>query len=178
VNVVHQCGAGRDDAVRALYAELGFGERVRVEPFIDDMPAALERADLVIGRAGASAVAEICAVGRPSLLIPYPFAGDHQRVNAESLERRGAALCVLTKDATEARLGSELRRLERDRAALVEMASAARGLGRPGAATVVAQDLLALAGLSHQGAADPHSGPDGSRRDGYRAGPTTLEGAV
>jgi UDP-N-acetylglucosamine--N-acetylmuramyl-(pentapeptide) pyrophosphoryl-undecaprenol N-acetylglucosamine transferase len=152
VTVVHQCGAGRDAAVRALYGELGLGARARVEPFIEDMPAALSRADVVIGRAGASAVAEICAVGRPSLLIPYPFAGDHQRHNAESLERRGAALCIPTKDATEERLEAVLRRLDRDRAALARMAAEARALGRPGAATAIAKDLLRLAGIARQGA--------------------------
>ncbi len=165
VTVVHQCGAGRDAAVRALYAELGFGERARVEPFIDDMPAALARADLVIGRAGASAVAEICAVGRPSLLVPYPFAGDHQRYNAESLARRGAAVSVLTKDATEERLGAELRRLERDRAALARMAAAARVLGRPAAARAIALDLLSLAGIAHEAGPDPEV-PSGSHADG------------
>jgi len=158
VTVVHQCGAGRDAAVRALYAERGFGARVRVEPFIDDMPAALARADLVIGRAGASAVAEVCAVGRPSLLVPYPFAGDHQRHNAESLERRGAAVCIETKDATEARLEAEIRRLDGDRAALERMAAAARAIGRPAAATAIARDLLALAGIAWKGGPSPVSG--------------------
>jgi UDP-N-acetylglucosamine--N-acetylmuramyl-(pentapeptide) pyrophosphoryl-undecaprenol N-acetylglucosamine transferase len=163
VNVVHQCGAGRDAAVRELYAELGLGARARVEPFIEDMPAALASADLVIGRAGASAVAEICAVGRPSVLIPYPFAGDHQRHNAESLERRGAALCILTKDLTEDRLESVLRRMDRDRAALGRMAAAARALGRPAAANVIAQDLLALGGIACQnGPSDSASNDGGS----------------
>jgi UDP-N-acetylglucosamine--N-acetylmuramyl-(pentapeptide) pyrophosphoryl-undecaprenol N-acetylglucosamine transferase len=168
VTVVHQCGAGRDAAVRALYAELGFGARARVEPFIEDMPEALAKADLVIGRAGASAVAEICAVGRPSVLIPYPYAGDHQRHNAESLERRGAALCILTRDLTEERLESVLRRMDRDRAALARMAASARALGRPSAATVIAEDLLRLAGITRNsrvvpGASDGSGSPlDGS----------------
>jgi UDP-N-acetylglucosamine--N-acetylmuramyl-(pentapeptide) pyrophosphoryl-undecaprenol N-acetylglucosamine transferase len=156
--VVHQCGAGRDGAVRALYESLGAGERVRVEPFIDDMPAALAAADLVIGRAGAGAVAEICAVGRPSILIPYPFAGDHQRFNAESLVLRGAAVSVYGKDATEARLEAELRRLDGDRPLLKAMATAARSLGRPAAAIAIAEDLLSLAGIAHKGSSDPPSG--------------------
>jgi UDP-N-acetylglucosamine--N-acetylmuramyl-(pentapeptide) pyrophosphoryl-undecaprenol N-acetylglucosamine transferase len=157
VTVVHQCGAGRDAAVRALYAELGFGARARVEPFIEDMPAALAKADLVIGRAGAGAVAEICAVGRPSVLVPYPFAGDHQRHNAESLERRGAAVCILTKDLTEDRLESVLRRMDRDRAALARMAASARALGRPTAATAIAEDLLRLAGIGRDSDAVPRA---------------------
>jgi UDP-N-acetylglucosamine--N-acetylmuramyl-(pentapeptide) pyrophosphoryl-undecaprenol N-acetylglucosamine transferase len=176
VTVVHQCGSGRDAQVRALYDELGFGERAQVTPFIDDVPGALGRADLVIGRAGASAVAELCAVGRPSLLIPYPYAGDHQRHNAESLERRGAALCVLTQDATEARLEAELRRLERDRGALAKMAAAARDLGRPAAATMIARDLLALAGIAEHGAGIA-PGPSNHRQGGARTAPS-LEGAA
>jgi UDP-N-acetylglucosamine--N-acetylmuramyl-(pentapeptide) pyrophosphoryl-undecaprenol N-acetylglucosamine transferase len=144
-SVVHQAGAGRDEAVRALYAELGVGERAEVVPFIDDVPGALADADLVVGRAGASAVAEICAVGRPSLLVPYPFAGGHQRENAESLGRRGAAVCVPAEEATPERLATEIDRLVRDSAILPRMAAAARALGRPAAAAVIAGDLLALA---------------------------------
>jgi UDP-N-acetylglucosamine--N-acetylmuramyl-(pentapeptide) pyrophosphoryl-undecaprenol N-acetylglucosamine transferase len=150
VRVVHQCGAGKDAAVRALYETLGAGARARVIPFIDDMPSELARADLVVSRAGAGAVAEICAVGRPSLLIPYPYAGDHQRLNAESLVRAGAALCVRADDATPERLATELARLSRDTDALSRMAAAALALGRPDAALVVAKDLLSLAGLASE----------------------------
>jgi UDP-N-acetylglucosamine--N-acetylmuramyl-(pentapeptide) pyrophosphoryl-undecaprenol N-acetylglucosamine transferase len=150
VTVVHQCGAGKDAEVRALYAELGAAARVTVVPFIDDMPSALAAADLVIGRAGASAIAEICAVGRPSILIPYPFAGDHQRHNSESLERRGAAISLRASEATPERLEAEITRLDRDRSALARIADAARSLGRPFAATMIAEDLLGLARLSHR----------------------------
>jgi len=129
-----------------------------VMPFIDDMSEALARADLVIGRAGAGAVAEICAVGRPSVLIPYPYAGDHQRFNALSLERRGAAVTVLAKDATPERLSREIGRILSDRGQLKEMAQRARALGRPNAAQAIARDLLALAGLALPSAHE--SGPE------------------
>ncbi len=148
VSVVHQCGAGRERAVAALYEELGAQDRALVVSFIDDMPSALSTADLVIGRAGASAVAEICGVGRPSLLIPYPFAGNHQRYNAESLADEGAAISILAADATVARLAHEVDRLARDPALLPRMAAAARSLGRPDAAKVIAEDLLANGGRS------------------------------
>jgi UDP-N-acetylglucosamine--N-acetylmuramyl-(pentapeptide) pyrophosphoryl-undecaprenol N-acetylglucosamine transferase len=151
VRVVHQAGRGRDAVVRELYRSLGGEAWATVVPFIDDVPEALKVAQLVIGRAGASAVAEFCAVGRPSLLIPYPFAGDHQRFNAHSLEERGAAVCILTADATEERLAVELDRLAGDPAMLPRMAEAARSLGRPRAATEIARDLLALAGASSDG---------------------------
>jgi UDP-N-acetylglucosamine--N-acetylmuramyl-(pentapeptide) pyrophosphoryl-undecaprenol N-acetylglucosamine transferase len=148
VQVVHQCGRAHEDAARALYNELGFGNRARIAPFIDDMPAALADAQLVIGRAGAGAVGEICAVGRPSLLVPYPFAGDHQKLNAESITREGAALWVPSGEATPLRLATELRALMDQPERLVAMASAARRLGRPHAARAIAGDLLSLAGLS------------------------------
>jgi UDP-N-acetylglucosamine--N-acetylmuramyl-(pentapeptide) pyrophosphoryl-undecaprenol N-acetylglucosamine transferase len=162
--VVHQSGAGRDGAVRSLYAELGLASRATVEPFIDDMASALAAADFVIGRAGASAVAEMCAVGRPGLLIPYPFAGDHQRFNAESLARAGASVCVLQKDATVDRLATEISALIDDRASLGIMAEKARLLGRPDAAHVIAKDLLDLAGIdgSFRGGATNGSSAEGS----------------
>ncbi len=156
IRVVHQCGQAHEAAARSLYRELGFGERARVTPFIEDMPNALAEADFVIGRAGASAVAEICAVGRPSLLVPDPFAGDHQKVNADSIAREGASVWLPSADATPVRLASELAALIDEPSRLSSMASAARRLGRPRAAHAIAEDLLALAGLARA----PSSGGD------------------
>jgi UDP-N-acetylglucosamine--N-acetylmuramyl-(pentapeptide) pyrophosphoryl-undecaprenol N-acetylglucosamine transferase len=147
VRVVHQCGRAHEAAASALYAELGFGERARVVPFIDDMPAALAAADLVMGRAGAGAVGEICAVGRPSLLVPYPFAGDHQKVNADCIAKAGASLWIPSAEATPGRLANQLRQLMNDPSRLVSMAAAARALGRPHAAMAIAKDFLKLAGI-------------------------------
>jgi UDP-N-acetylglucosamine--N-acetylmuramyl-(pentapeptide) pyrophosphoryl-undecaprenol N-acetylglucosamine transferase len=147
VEVVHQCGRAHAERVEKLYAELG-AATARVVPFIDDMPRAIAEAELVIGRSGAGAVSEICAVGRPSLLVPYPYAaGDHQRHNAEALVRAGAAASVLDAQATPERLAREIARLIADPAALAGMASAARAEGRPEAARAIALDLLEFAGL-------------------------------
>ena len=149
VVVTHQCGAAHEADARRLYAELGLAERAEVVPFISDMPAALAAADLVIGRSGASAVSEICAVGRPSVLIPYPFAsGDHQRVNAESLVRAGAAVCLTLAEASPARIAAEITALLNDPSRLIQMAARAAKLGRPEAAHAIALDLLGLAGLA------------------------------
>src|SRR5690606_4341560 len=91
--VVHQTGVSMCDEVAARYRELGVD--VDVVPFIDDMAKAYERAALVITRSGASTLAEICAIGRPSVLIPFPFAADdHQGKNAETLAAAGAAECI------------------------------------------------------------------------------------
>jgi UDP-N-acetylglucosamine--N-acetylmuramyl-(pentapeptide) pyrophosphoryl-undecaprenol N-acetylglucosamine transferase len=151
ITVVHQCGAAHEADARRLYAGLGLEGRAEVVPFISNMPAALAAADLVIARSGASAVSEICAVGRPSLLIPYPFAsGDHQRVNAESLVRAGAALCLPATEATPERIAREIAALFADSARLSRMAERATRLGHPDAAHTIAVDLLGLAGLADE----------------------------
>ncbi len=148
LHVVHQCGRAHEAETRALYASLGLEARSEVVPFIENMPQAIASADLVVGRAGASAVSEICAVGRASLLVPYPFAGDHQKANADSLAKEGAATWLPSAEATPERLASELRELCLTPARLTAMAENARRIGRPDAARSIAQDLLSLTGLS------------------------------
>ncbi|WP_437280684.1 undecaprenyldiphospho-muramoylpentapeptide beta-N-acetylglucosaminyltransferase [Sorangium sp. So ce375] len=146
LDVVHQTGRDREGAVRSLYAELGLAGRARVVPFIDDVAEALAAADVVIARAGASTLAELCAVGRPSILVPYPFAADnHQLRNAQSLERASAAVAIAQADATEARLAGEIARLAAAPALRARMADAAAAFGTPDAAARVAADLLELA---------------------------------
>ncbi|MGK3991212.1 undecaprenyldiphospho-muramoylpentapeptide beta-N-acetylglucosaminyltransferase [Sorangium sp. So ce136] len=146
LDVVHQTGRDREAAVRSLYAELGLADRARVVPFIDDVAEALAAADVVIARAGASTLAELCAVGRPSILIPYPFAADdHQMKNAQSVERASAAVAIAQADATEARLAGEIARLAAAPALRALMADAAAALATPDAAARVAADLLELA---------------------------------
>ncbi len=152
VAVHHQTGRDKDAEVRARYAELGIADQVDVVVFIDDVAGALARADVVVERAGASSVAELCAVGRPGILIPYPYAADdHQRHNAESLQRAGGAVCVVQRDATPDRLERELRRLIESPELRVEMAAKASRRGRPDAARQIAIDLFQLAS---SGAAD------------------------
>jgi UDP-N-acetylglucosamine--N-acetylmuramyl-(pentapeptide) pyrophosphoryl-undecaprenol N-acetylglucosamine transferase len=145
VAVVHQTGRDREAEVRALYAELGVAS-AQVVPFIDDVAEAIAAADVVIERAGASSLAELCAVGRASILIPYPFAADdHQLKNALSLARQGAAVALEQSYATPARVANELERLARDPDLRARMAKAAGALGKPDAAFFVARDLLNLA---------------------------------
>jgi UDP-N-acetylglucosamine--N-acetylmuramyl-(pentapeptide) pyrophosphoryl-undecaprenol N-acetylglucosamine transferase len=144
IDVLHQTGRDKDAEVRALYRELGMDAEVR--PFIDDVAVELGRADVVIERAGAGSLAELCAVGRAAILIPYPYAADdHQRHNAESLARAGAAVCVVQSEASVERLTAELVRLCDAPEERARMADAARERGRPDAARTVARDLLALA---------------------------------
>jgi UDP-N-acetylglucosamine--N-acetylmuramyl-(pentapeptide) pyrophosphoryl-undecaprenol N-acetylglucosamine transferase len=167
VQVTHQCGATHARDVRARYAQLGAGQTANVVPFIDDMVAALAAADVVIGRSGASAVSEICAIGRPSLLVPYPHAaGDHQRVNAQALERDGAAVCLPASVLSPERIAQELRALLTDPARLVAMADAARDRGRPDAAADIARDLLCLASGRAEAAGQNDPAPSTTRPKG------------
>jgi UDP-N-acetylglucosamine--N-acetylmuramyl-(pentapeptide) pyrophosphoryl-undecaprenol N-acetylglucosamine transferase len=148
VSVVHQCGHAHESEARSLYESLGMAERAQVKPFIIDMPGAIAAADIVVGRAGAGAVSEICAVGRPALFVPYPFAGDHQKVNADSVAKAGAAVWLPSAEASPDRLARELSALISDPAKLSSMAASAAQLGRPHAARTIAADLLSRLGLS------------------------------
>ena len=105
-----------------------------VMPFIADMPAAFAQADLIVCRSGAGAVSELAAAGKPSILIPFPFAADdHQTKNAEAFERAGAAIRSRDRDWTGAEIfrgGEQPCRADPDR--LRAMGEAARKLAQPG----------------------------------------------
>ncbi len=151
LSVTHQTGREREVEARALYESLGLSKQASVVPFIDDMASALIHADIVIARAGASTLAELCAVGRPSILIPYPFAADdHQFHNAKSLERRGGAIALRQDDATIERVATEIERLASTIERRIAMAGAAAGCGASDAAMRIATDLLELARLREQ----------------------------
>jgi len=144
LEVLHQSGRGQDDALRARYEALGV--RADVRPFLDDVAGEIARADLVVARSGAGTVAEIAAIGRAAIFVPFPFAADdHQRSNAEALARAGGALCIVQRDATPARLAKEIGDVLSNGTRRESMASAARAMGRPRAARDVAEDLLHLA---------------------------------
>ncbi|MEA2673023.1 MAG: UDP-N-acetylglucosamine--N-acetylmuramyl-(pentapeptide) pyrophosphoryl-undecaprenol, partial [Chloroflexota bacterium] len=105
---------------------------------------ALAAADLVVGRAGSSTLAEATAFGLPMVVIPYPHAGDHQRANAAAMATAGAATLIADEQLDAASLLDAVSILD-DPARLAAMAAAARSLGRPGAADAVAEIVLALA---------------------------------
>ncbi len=150
VEVLHQAGRDHDRAVRAAYASAKI-ERATVVPFIEDVARAIADADLVVSRAGAGTIAEITAIGRPSILVPFPYAADdHQAKNAEALSRAGASVCLRQEIAGVERLAAEIERLLADDAARAVMADVARVRGRPHAARDVAIDLLALASLGER----------------------------
>lgn len=143
--VLHQAGRDRDAAVREAYAGLA---GVEVVPFLEDIADRISAADLVIGRSGAGAVAEISAIGRAGIFVPFPHAADdHQAKNALSLESVGGGICIRQEAADETRLATEIIALLSDDERRKRMADAAKGHGRPHAAEDIAKDLLALAGI-------------------------------
>jgi len=121
--------------------------KVEVHKFIDDMGEVYRAADLVVCRAGATSLAEITALGVPSILIPYPFAADdHQTANARSVADAGGAVMIRQDELTGASLASAIKRLYSDTQATETMRKKARGLGRPGAAKTIADDFLKIIG--------------------------------
>lgn len=133
LHVSHQARAEDQDRVAAAYLEAGVAAEVR--PFFTDVPQRLTDAQLVISRSGASSIADITVIGRPSILIPYAAAtGDHQSANARALAEAGAAL-VFPESALDAdMLAREIRAILTTPARAGAMAAAALALGRPDAA--------------------------------------------
>lgn len=145
LQVVHQAGESMRDRVEATYRERGIA--ANVVPFIDDMARAYSNAALVIARAGATTLAELCAIGRPSILVPFPFAADdHQAKNAKALEEQGGSVCIRESDLEIEQLASLVRSLLDDPKRRREMAAAAREHGRPDAAAAIVDDLLSWLG--------------------------------
>lgn len=138
VQVRHQCGQTLLAEAQAAYAQAGVS--ASIEPFIQDMADAYGWADLVICRAGAMTLAELCAAGVGALLVPFPAAvDDHQTRNAEYLAERGAARLLPQHQDLQNRLCASLRELlTPDRAALRAMAENARAAALPEATTTVA----------------------------------------
>jgi UDP-N-acetylglucosamine--N-acetylmuramyl-(pentapeptide) pyrophosphoryl-undecaprenol N-acetylglucosamine transferase len=137
LRLVHQTGPREHEQLCAAFAESGIeGEIV---PFITDMPAAFAAADLIVCRSGAGAVSELAAAGKPSILVPFPFAADdHQTRNAEAMERGGAARLIRDAELTGDRLFAAIGETSEARA-LEQMARAARQLAKPGAARRAAE---------------------------------------
>ena len=144
MRIIHQTGEHDYNEVRKTYQEQGLPAEVHA--FIADMPGALSRADLVISRAGATAVAELAAAGRAALLIPFPGATDqHQLENARAMERAGAARVIVQSELGPARLAREIRELMANPATLERRETCARGLARPDAAARIADMVEGLA---------------------------------
>jgi UDP-N-acetylglucosamine--N-acetylmuramyl-(pentapeptide) pyrophosphoryl-undecaprenol N-acetylglucosamine transferase len=136
--VVHQCGTAHEASVRALYAQLDVQAHIR--PFIDDVATALADCDVVVCRAGAITVSELCAAGVASILVPLVVSTTaHQRDNAQWMAQHGAAIHLPQAELAPKLLADTLAALSRER--LLAMANSARALARPDATERVA-DLI------------------------------------
>jgi UDP-N-acetylglucosamine--N-acetylmuramyl-(pentapeptide) pyrophosphoryl-undecaprenol N-acetylglucosamine transferase len=140
---IHQSGDADYSYLTEEYRKNGFeGD---VQPFIHDMARAYNRADLVVSRAGATTIFELAALGKPSVLIPYPYAANrHQEINAGSLVRSGGAEMICQDDLTGEVLGRILMKYMDDKAALEHMSKCARKMGMPDAGKVIVDHLLGM----------------------------------
>jgi UDP-N-acetylglucosamine--N-acetylmuramyl-(pentapeptide) pyrophosphoryl-undecaprenol N-acetylglucosamine transferase len=143
MRILHQTGSKDRDAVANTYRTKG--ATAEVLPFITDMAAAYQTADLLVCRAGATSIAEITAAGKAAILIPFPAAvEDHQTKNAEVLVQAGAAEMIHEKELTGARLAATIRRYYESPELLREMETRSAGLGNIRAAADIVDACLAL----------------------------------
>ncbi len=151
IHVLHQTGERDYNDALAAYQSLGKSAAsftFEVFKFIEDMPAAFARADLVVCRSGASTVAEIAAAGKPAVFVPFPRAADdHQRINAEALARQGAAVVVEESKLEGVWLAETIAALLQDSQRLQQMSHAARELAHPNAARDIAAMAARVAGI-------------------------------
>jgi UDP-N-acetylglucosamine--N-acetylmuramyl-(pentapeptide) pyrophosphoryl-undecaprenol N-acetylglucosamine transferase len=149
LRILMKTGAGHAEAVQAELERRGVSDVARCLAFLERMDLAYAAADVALCRAGAGTVAELAAVGLPSILVPYPHATrDHQTMNARPLERTGGAVIVPDAEADAPRIGAIAEKLLGDEGKLSRMSSGARTLARPSAADDLAAWILELAGTT------------------------------
>jgi UDP-N-acetylglucosamine--N-acetylmuramyl-(pentapeptide) pyrophosphoryl-undecaprenol N-acetylglucosamine transferase len=141
--VIHQSGETDHAHLAEAYANRGL--QGKIVPFIQDMASAYNQADMVVSRAGATTVSELAALGKPSIIIPYPYAANrHQETNALTLVKGGGAEMILETDLSGQSLAELLMRYMDDRRALEAMAKQAAKMGRPDAAKVIVDQLESM----------------------------------
>lgn len=143
VRVIHQTGESDFERMAEGYSQKGL--RGEVSPFIQDMAWAYTQADLVVSRAGATTLSELTSLGKPSILIPYPYAANnHQELNARSTVQAGGAEMILQGELSGERLARALMRCMDDPEALKRMGVQAGTLGRPNAVEVIVDNLMEM----------------------------------
>jgi UDP-N-acetylglucosamine--N-acetylmuramyl-(pentapeptide) pyrophosphoryl-undecaprenol N-acetylglucosamine transferase len=146
LHVIHQTGERDYNDLLAAYARASVP--AEVHKFIDDMPAFFARADLILCRSGASTVAEIAAAGKPAVFVPFPQAADdHQRRNAEAMERAHAAVVLEETKLDEVWLVDTISALLEDPSMLSRMSRAAKAMSHPDAAEDIAKLVAEVAGI-------------------------------
>ncbi len=141
LEIIHQTGAADFARIKDLYGESL--KHVDLREYLNDMGAQYQKADLVICRSGTGTLSELAACGRPSILIPFPFAADdHQKKNAESLVLKGAALMIEQKDLTPDLLRDQILSLKADPIRLKQMSEAVRAFHHPRAAQTLVEKFV------------------------------------
>lgn len=144
LQIIHQTGQRDYDEISARYAELGIP--AEVSAFIDDMPRTFAAADVIVCRSGASTVAEVAAAAKAAIFVPLPTAADdHQLRNAESLDKRNAAILIHERDLTPERLSDAVVQMFADGEQLKRIGQAARALAHRDAAAHIARILAEFA---------------------------------
>ena len=117
----------------------------KVVPYLEDMANALAASDLVIGSAGAISLAEITALGKPSIIIPKAYtAENHQEYNAKSIESKGAGIAILEKDLTPKTLNETVFRVLGDKELLIDMENASKEIGKPEAIDLICDEIIKI----------------------------------
>ncbi len=158
--VVLVTGRAEYETVRAVgWADSANDERFILREYVDDMGSAICAADLVVGRAGATSIAELTVLGAPCILVPYPYAtDDHQTKNARSMVEHGAAVLIGDNELDDQRFGDEVVRLLLDPQQRASMAAASLALGRRDATAGVIR-------LAREAASNNHDPQVGDARD-------------
>jgi len=142
---IHQTGTNDEQKVKKAYKSQGIS--CDVKPFFSDMAKQIKKADMLICRAGATTIAEITAIGKAVIFIPFPFAADnHQVINAQNLSEKRAAKTILEKDLNGRLLAERIMYYESNQKALDDMASKAKSYGKPDAAKIIVDDIYRLLG--------------------------------
>ncbi|HYX23448.1 MAG TPA: undecaprenyldiphospho-muramoylpentapeptide beta-N-acetylglucosaminyltransferase [Thermoanaerobaculia bacterium] len=146
LSILHQAGARNLEMAKAAYEKEGVdSSRVEVVPFLDDVAGAMAASHLLVSRAGAITIAEICAAGRPAVLVPLAIAKAHQMDNARLVVDAGGAEVIPSDRFSAERLAERVAVLLSDLPRLAAMGRAARSLARPRAAADVADHLAEIA---------------------------------
>jgi UDP-N-acetylglucosamine--N-acetylmuramyl-(pentapeptide) pyrophosphoryl-undecaprenol N-acetylglucosamine transferase len=153
--VIHQTGSLDEEQVRRQYQQAGIV--AEVSGFFDDMATIYRQADLLVSRAGATSLAELCVLGKPAILLPYPYAADnHQEFNARLVAERGGALVYREAELSGTELAGRIVELLNDRARLKEMGERARQVAYPEATAFMVRECLELSKKTKRSAVAEH----------------------
>jgi len=145
-NIIHQTGKTDEQQIQQKYRQMKID--ADASAFFDTMPAIQQKADLVITRAGAGTISELCTNGVPAILVPFPHAADnHQMHNAQALETRGAAIMINDKDLKGNTLKKTIDELMNDQLRLNTMATKLKNLAMPNADKKIAGHILNTMGF-------------------------------